>query len=313
MPAPLRPGLLASVLIFTVPTFGQQEPTPPTPTAASIMARVAANQDTSQAERLRYVYLQHARVISTKGGTIRCEEITDSRITPAQKNSSQHLLSLSGRVLRKGKYVTYNHLPSTKSHGSSETSDQRDDVEINLDGPAEADRAIVESLRESLTNDDSRDGIAADLFPLTSKSQGGEQFRLIGRETMNGRDTFHIAFSPKHKSDYGWKGDTWIDTAAFQPVVVRTTMARNVPFAVRTFLGTSLPGLGFTVTYAPEPGGVWFPTTFGTEFKIRVIFFFTRQVVMNAENSDFARTHVSSRIVPDSISGPLAQPEPQPN
>jgi hypothetical protein len=74
-------------------------------------------------------------------------------------------------------------------------------------------------------------------------------------------------------------------------------MARNLPFAVRTLLGTSLPGLGFTVAYAPQPDGIWFPTTFGTEFKLHVLFFINREITLSADNRDFAKTHVSSQIV----------------
>jgi hypothetical protein len=85
-------------------------------------------------------------------------------------------------------------------------------------------------------------------------------------------------------------------------------MARKIPFAVRTFLGTNLPGLGFTVTYAPQPDGVWFPVTFSTEFKIHVLFFFNREVILNAENREFEKTHVTSRIVGDAT--PVAPEEP---
>ena len=74
-------------------------------------------------------------------------------------------------------------------------------------------------------------------------------------------------------------------------------MARKIPFAVRTLLGTSLPGLGFTVTYAPQPDGVWFPETFGTEFKLKILFFFSREILISARNRDFEKTHVTSHIL----------------
>lgn len=103
------------------------------------------------------------------------------------------------------------------------------------------------------------------------------------------------------KDDNGWKGDAWIDIKAFQPVLVHTAMARNIPFAVRTLLGTSVPGLGFTVTYEPERAGsrdaIWFPVTFGTEFKLHVLFFLNRTIVLNVRNRDFEQTHVHSTIL----------------
>jgi hypothetical protein len=147
---PLRPILLGLALVYSNPAASQQAGSAELPTAESIMARVAANQDHAEAERDHYIYMQHAHIISRKN---------------------------------------------------------------------------------------------------------------------------------------------------YQPVVVRTTMARNIPFAVRTLLGTSLPGLGFTVVYAPQPDGVWFPVSFGTEFKIHVLFFFSREIIIDAQNSDFEKTHVTSKIV----------------
>jgi hypothetical protein len=74
-------------------------------------------------------------------------------------------------------------------------------------------------------------------------------------------------------------------------------MSRAVPFAVRTLLGTNLPGLGFDVVYEAQPDGVWFPVSFGTEFKLRVLFFFSREITIDAQNRDFEKTHVNSKIV----------------
>lgn len=58
-----------------------------------------------------------------------------------------------------------------------------------------------------------------------------------------------------------------------------------------------MPGLGFTIIYAPQPDGVWFPVSFGTEFRLHVLFVIRRQIVIEAQNRDFEKTHVSSRIV----------------
>ena len=82
-------------------------------TAADIMSRVAANQDRSEAARTHYVYVQHARTLSRKGKTIHCEEVTDIRVIPTDKGSEQKLLNLDGRLLYKGKYLHYTHLPSS--------------------------------------------------------------------------------------------------------------------------------------------------------------------------------------------------------
>ena len=265
-------------------------------TAADIMARVAANQDRSEAARAHYVYVQHARTLSRKGKTTRCEEVTDFRIIPTDKGSQQKLLTLDGRLLYKGKYLHYTQL-------SSEGGKAKDDDDLHIGGSDDdpMDRDIVENMRQNLTANHSKDGIGAGLFPLTSKVQADYSYNLVGRASMDGRDCYHITFAPRDKDDYGWKGDAWIDTKAFQPVLVHTTMARNIPFAVRTLLGTSVPGLGFTVTYAPEPDdspeAIWFPVTFGTEFKLHVLFFLNRTIVLDVNNRDFEQTHVHSTIL----------------
>jgi hypothetical protein len=285
--AAIHPVLLSLSLVALPPIVRAQQPPGPELSAEAIMARVAENQDRAEAERSRYVYVQHARVVSRKSERIICEEVTDFRVTPSATGSNQQLLKLDGRALLKHKYVAYTALPDRK-----EPVD--DDVDIEID---DGDRSLVESLRAGLIKSKSRDGISSDLFPLTSKNQAGHAFHFVGREHTNGHDVFHIEFRPKQKDDFGWKGDAYIDTAAYQPVVVSTSMARKVPFAVRTLLGTNAPGLGFTVTYAPLPDGVWFPASFGTEFKIHLLFFYSRDITIDVQNRDFEKTRVTSDIV----------------
>jgi hypothetical protein len=281
-------------LLFAFSIAAQQVPAP---AAEVIMARVAANQDSSEAARLHYVYVQHAHVTSRKGKTVMCEEITDARVTPTNKDSGQKMLKLDGRILRKGAYVHYTQAPPKKGAPTTGMEAENNDLHISIDDDDDMDIDLVENMRKNLTNDGSKDGVGAGLFPLTTKSQADYAFKLVGHELKNGRDCFHLNFAPKEKNDYGWKGDAWIDAVAYQPVVVRTAMARKIPFAVRTLLGTSVPGLGFTVAYAPQPDGVWFPVSFGTEFKLHVLFFLNREILIDAQNRDFEKTHVSSRIV----------------
>lgn len=299
----MRPCFLLPLLLFSV--LRAQEPL----TAAEIMTRVAANQDAADAERSHFVYVQHANVQSRKGKTVRCAETTDSRVTPGVKGSTQTLLSLDGRLLVKGKYVVYHELPkkpvipdelkddpALDKNERQRRRKERDKIE---DADEFMDRDLVENMRKNLTDDKGKDGLHGGLFPLTSKAQGEYLYTLKGRERRNGREVYHLTFAPKDKDDYGWKGDAWIDTGAFQPVMVQTAMAKNIPFAVRFMLGTSIPGLGFAATYAPQPSGTWFPVSFGSEFKLNVLFFLHRTIMISVENRDFEKTHVDSRIVPD--------------
>ena len=287
------PSLSAlAVTLCLLPFAGLAQPAP-TLTAADIMARVAANTDRAEAERTRYIYLQHARIASRKGRTVQCEEVTETRVTPQAEGSHRELLKLDGRMLRKKSYITYTALPEPP-HDAGENKTEEEDT----------DRDLVENLRKNLTDERSKDGLHAGLFPLSTKAQAAYVFTLKGRERRNGHDVFHVVFAPRDKEDFGWRGDAWIDATDFQPVVVQTGMGRNIPFAVRTLLGTSVPGLGFTASYAPQPGGVWFPSSFGSEFKINVLFFFHRTITMQIDNRDFQRTHTSARIVDEPSSLP---------
>ncbi len=276
----------------------------PIPTAETIMANVAANQDREDAERNHYIYVQHAHVASRKGKTVMCEETTDFRIVPSAKGERAELLKLDGRMLVKHGYISYNKVAAYRDETGDEdkTKIAADHNSLSIEIAGEnTDRDLVEHLRSNLTRDDaaeeSKDGIRAALFPLTSKLQAEYAFHLVGRERMNGRDVYHLSFHPRDKSDFGWKGDAYVDTTAYQPVVVTTDMARKVPLPVRTLLGTNVPGLGFTVVYAPQTDRIWFPVNFSTEFKLRVLFFFSREILIDARNRDFEQTHVTSKIV----------------
>ncbi len=275
-------------------------------TANAIMSKVAENQDRAEAARARFVYVQHAKVTSRKGKTIMCEEVTDFRITPKAGGQAKVLLTLAGQVRASAGMVHYAQLPKEPGPG--------DDIDVNIgggdnvtvldadhnDAPVkvkDTDVDLVEHMRRNFTDDSkSKDGVNAGLFPLTTKEQKDMLFEFKGRENKNGHDTFRILFHPKDKSDFSWKGEAWIDAKEFQPVVVRTALSRSIPFGVRALLGTNVPGLGFTVIYAPQQGNVWFPVSFGTEFKIKLLFFFSRQIVIAVENRSFEQTHVTTTV-----------------
>jgi hypothetical protein len=303
---------LALVAQTTGPTTAQTA-APAALTADQIMARVAANQDRTEAARTHYIYLQHIRTVSRKpGGRVMCEEATDNRVSPQAKGSHQELLTLDGRVWQKGHYVHYTTL---QEHDDSDRKQKKVKTEKeDLDG---MDVDLVENLRTYLTNEgpketgehghiqisaDQRqeppkDGLARELFPLTTRQQEKYLFKLEGRQKMNGRDVYHVSFRPKDKDDFDWKGEAFIDVDEFEPVVVYTEMSRKIPVGVRVLLGTNLPGLGFSVTYDREPDGVWFPVSFGTEFRMRVLFFIARDISMSLANTHFEKTHADVRIL----------------
>jgi hypothetical protein len=246
-------------------------------TAEAIMARVATNQDSSEKLRSQYIYHQHVQVISKKpGGKVLREETADYQVVPKPDHTERRLEQLTGRYWHKGKYQAFSGEPVPEADST--------------------DGELVHDFREDVTNEESKDGLAHDLFPLTSEEQENYKFRLIDHDPFEGRPAYHVAFTPKDDEDTDWAGEAYIDGQEFQPIYVFTKLSRPLPFGVRKFLGTDLPGLGFAVHYRRQDDGVWFPASLGSEFRIRALFFFNRTMTVSLENKAFERTHVQTKI-----------------
>jgi hypothetical protein len=270
-------GLLITVLLAGAPSAAQaSQPSTEPLTADAIMARVAANQDRSEALRKQYVYRQHIHILTHKSSRVQREETADYEVLPTPDGTQKELKLLTGRYWTKGKYETFQGEP--------------------VPDTGSLDEGLIQGFREDLLNEKTKDGLAKDLFPLTSEEQKDYEFKILGRETQEGRSVYHIGFRPKDKNEITWAGEAFIDAAEFQPVRVFTKLSRRIPFGVRTFLGTDLPGIGFNVVYKRQEDGVWFPVSFGTEFRIHALFFINRQVSIALENSRFEHTHVESRM-----------------
>jgi hypothetical protein len=245
--------------------------------ADAIMQRVATNQDRSEILRRQYIYRQHTHILTHKPkGRLLREETTDYDVVPNSDGTQKELKLLTGRYWNKGKYETFQGEP--------------------VPGADTLDGSLIHDFREDLANEKSKDGLAKDLFPLTTEGQKDYEFTLLGQAVEQGRKVYHIGFRPKDKNDFSWAGEAFIDAAEFQPVRVFTKLSRRIPFGVRTFLGTDVPGVGFNVVYKRQEDGVWFPATFGTEFRIRALFFINREVTVSLENTGFQHTHVESKM-----------------
>jgi hypothetical protein len=245
--------------------------------ADAIMARVAANQDRSEEQRKQYVYRQHTHILTHKPkGRLLREETADYDVVPTPDRTQKELKLLTGRYWNKGHYDTFQGQP--------------------VPGADSLDGSLIHDYREDLSHEKTKDGLAKDLFPLTTEGQKDYEFALLGQEMQEGRSVYHIGFKPKDKREITWAGEAYIDAAEFQPVRVFTKLSRRVPFAIRTFLGTDLPGIGFNVVYKRQEDGGWFPATFGTEFRIHVLFFINREVTVSLQNSGFEHTHLESKM-----------------
>src|SRR4051812_8920248 len=183
LPFWLIPAIYLSACLSTAQTTSPSSAA--LPAAESIMARVAANQDASEAERTHYIYVQHARMSSRKGKTILCEEITDYRFTPSTGETHEQLLKVEGRMLKNKKYVSYDKLlPSDEEKRKDAAGDQKKEKDakdpsphkerdeeagkkkhkdkepaFDPDSDETIDRDLVENMRRNLIHDKSKDGI----------------------------------------------------------------------------------------------------------------------------------------------------------
>jgi hypothetical protein len=269
-----RIALLA--LMFTVGTSNAAEiPTPLS--AAEIMAKVAVNQDKAQALRKQYVYEQRIVIATRKtNGKLMRRELASYEVTPGDAKTTRKQNSLEGRYWHKGKYIEFRK--------------EEDAERGNVDG------VIVSAFREDLGDSNSKDGLDNDLFPLTTDQQKKFRFELAGERIVAGRPAYCINFTPPDRRQYDWAGEAWIDKQDFQPIHVATKLSRRLPILVRTMLGTDVPGLGFNVEYRRFDDGLWFPVSFGTEFRVRAVFLLNRNISVSLENRHFERAKVDSSI-----------------
>jgi hypothetical protein len=253
-----------------------------TPDARTIMENVGRNQAQAVAQRQEYTFHQKQLFRFNRGsGKLAREETREYDVAPGGHGVQKELLRFEGKYEYKGKYMTYDR-PGYQYKG------------MDVDGD------LIQDLSEDMTNDrHSRDGIGADLFPLTTEEQRKYNFKLLAAEQYHGRDVYRISFEPKphqESDEASWKGEALIDAAEFQPVQVYSKLAFNIPRPVKILLGTDIKGLGFSVTYRKFEDGVWFPVSYGGEFEVRAVFFYKRTISVNLTNTEFHRTNVKSSV-----------------
>jgi len=112
-------------------------------------------------------------------------------------------------------------------------------------------------------------------------------------DRIDSRKLAHLLRCDQLKPVY--HGETGEEAGA-QPVRVFTKMSGHIPLLVRT-MWFDLPGLGFNVVYKRLEDGVWFPSSFGTEFRMHVgpMFFTNRDISISLKNSGFEHTHVETK------------------
>lgn len=260
---------------------------------AAIMARVASNMESASEARRQFVYRQKvkARLLRTNGQVARQEEHAYSAI-PAEERTNKELISFAGEYHKSKKEIIKYDKPGFEKGG------------MDFDG------GIIQDLVKNLVNHKkSRDGIPHSLFPLESKDLDQYKFKLLETTTHQGRRAYRIGFEPAGKAGVPvnmrggddcpqkpWKGEALIDDEDMQPIRIATDSAFKMPWGVKVFLGTNLRQTGFSVTYTRVAPGVWFPATYGTEFKLDLLFGYHRVITMAMDSSDFRRTTADTKI-----------------
>ena len=102
-----------AMLIATASFAQSPQSNPAALTAEAIMARVAANQDRSDALRKQYVYKQQIHILTQKpGGKLIREETAHYNVVPTPGGTKKKLTLLAGRYWHKGKYEEFTGAPT---------------------------------------------------------------------------------------------------------------------------------------------------------------------------------------------------------
>jgi len=290
-------ALIGILLAASAAPCESPAPIPEEPSVESIMARVARNQDEAQKLRLAYVYSQSLLLrFRQSNGKVAREETREYAVMPTDTGTTKELTRFAGSYEKDGRMIPY----------SQPGFIYRD---TDIDGE------LINSLADDLANDrNSRDGIAADLFPLTTEEQRKYRFKLEETEERRGQLVHRITFKPANKQwdeadGTPWAGEILVDAAECQPVLVTTRLAQGIPIPVRTLLGTNLKGLGFRLSYQKFEDGVWFPVDYGAEFEVKVLFVYKRKIAISLTNSAFRRALVAANVTFESPSKVERNPE----
>jgi hypothetical protein len=267
------------VLRFVVSLFALLPALPAQPPLDVLLKKLAENQERAADARKSIVYRQESwvRLMQTNGKLSR-EEKRQYTVVPTETGTTKKLDKFEGRYLKGGKILTYD-APGF----------QYKDTDI--------DGELIEDLTDDLINDaKSRDGFSKELFPLTEKEQARYTFRLDGTRKVGAVEAWRVTFQPNAGGERPWAGEVLIHPQDYQPLLVTTKLAMKIPAAVKVMLGIDIKQLGFSVTYAKVNDELWFPATYGTEFGLKILFGYKRNITMNVTNSDFRKTSAESSI-----------------
>lgn len=266
------------------------------PDATAVMTQMATKMEAAIDERRQFVYHQsvRARLLKTNGQPAR-QEKREYTAAPGTERTEKKLESLAGEYHKsKNEIIRYTE-PGFKKGG------------MDLDGE------IIEDLINDLVNSKkSRDGIPRGMFPLSAKDLPRYKFTYAGAAEHKGRPAHKIAFEPQNikknclnlgDDDDGdnecpptWKGEALVDAEDVQPIRLFSDTTFRMPGAIKMFLGTNVQQVGFSVSYERLAPGIWFPVSYGSEFRLDLLFRYKRVITLALESKDFRRATAESQI-----------------
>ena len=295
-------SVLFSVLVSINMLFGASAtPAQQSESVQAIMAKVARNQDQAQEIRSAFVYNQTLLLRFRQGDGKTCrEELREFTVAPTSKDTHKTLTRFLGKYLKAGKLIDY-----------TEPGYHYKSFDLDSD--------LMTGFADGFTNqENSRDGLATDLFPLTSQEQKKYVFTLKGRESYRKEQVYRVSFKPgkndRHE-EASWAGEVLVDVSDCQPVVITTRLAQGVPFYIKTLLGSNVQHVGFKVEYQKFDENLWFPVSYGGEFKLKVLFSYKRTMIIALSNSGFQRAKVTTSLTfenPSATNGTSSNPESSP-
>lgn len=269
------------------------------PDATQIMTQMASKMEAAIDERRQFVYHQsvRARLLKTNGQPTR-QEKREYTAAPGPERTEKKLESMAGEY----------HKSKTEIIRYTEPGFEKGGMDI--------DGELIKDLIDDLVNaKKSRDGIPHGMFPLRTKDLPRYKFTYAGSSEHKDRPAHRIAFEPqqvkKHCLSFGdddddddddddcratWKGEALVDAEDLQPIRLFSDTTFRMPGAIKMFLGTNLQQVGFSVSYERVAPGVWFPVSYGSEFRVDLLFRYKRVITLALESKDFKRTGAESQI-----------------
>jgi hypothetical protein len=157
-------------------------------------------------------------------GKVAREEKRTYTVTPKAKGFERKLEKFEGWYERKGQMIPYSE-PGYNYKG------------MDIDGD------LIDDLIDDWTgNEESKDGVDKDFFPLTSKLP--EEVHVLRPPVR-----YQLAFAPREKNSAPWKGDIAVDPETLHPRTMNSTLVYRLPAAAKIIFVNVAHQVGYSVNY----------------------------------------------------------------